>query len=197
MYIKLFHVYHKTIPVSGIKLANHPNVTKGLLSPIMLGTLFELPSSITKYLIGPVYKALSIALIKMHTLKIIHCDIKPQNIFRDGLGFYHLADYDACVDLWSCISLSTRCFWPVDLQSFENTMGALLATEALDYTMLAATLFYLADKWNIIEGKQMSINEMFATAEEMMRNNDCGAADILDCIKKVDMNLLFAKAPLR
>ena len=170
-------------------------MTEGLLSPIMLGTFFELPTSITKYLIGPVYKALSIALIKMHTLKIIHCDIKPHNIFRDGLGFYHLADYDACVDLFSCISLSSRCFWPAELKSFELTTGAVLGTASLDYTMLAATLFYLADKWNTTEDKQMSINEMFATAEAMKKNNECGAADIFDCLKKVDWNLLFVKAP--
>mmetsp|Transcript_30037 Transcript_30037/g.42880 ORF Transcript_30037/g.42880 Transcript_30037/m.42880 type:complete len:186 (+) Transcript_30037:488-1045(+) len=117
--------------VSGLNLSHHPNMTMGLLSPIMIGTLFELPFFITKSLITPIYHSLSIALRKIHSLKIIHCDIKPLNIFRDGLGFYHLADYDACIEEYQSNSLSTRVFWPKDLQSFEQKESIVMATKAI------------------------------------------------------------------
>jgi len=64
----------------------------------------------------------------------------------------------------------------------------------LDYTMLATTLLFLAEKWMIFKGQQMSLDEMMMTAETMMRNNEKGAVDIVDCLQKIDRMLLFTKA---
>ena len=78
-------------------MQNHFDMTAGLLSPIMLGTLFELPTHITRYLVRVVYVAMKRALEMMHQLELFHCDVKPHNVFRDSEGHYHLADYDGCV----------------------------------------------------------------------------------------------------
>jgi len=40
----------------------------------------------------------------------------------------------------------------------------------------------------------MSLDEMMMTAETMMRNNEKGAVDIVDCLQKIDRMLLFTKA---
>jgi serine/threonine protein kinase len=169
--------------VQGISLVHHPNVTEGLLSPIMLGTLFELPFSITKHIIDAVYKALSTALSKLHALNIIHCDIKPHNIFRDGEGRYHLADYDSCVCEQAIVEQSTRSFWPADL--INSGSCNLLASKSLDYAMLAATLFFLADYWNVLDGHQMPISEMTSLAQKMKLRKETGADEIIECLAKI------------
>lgn len=169
-------------------LTRHPSVTGGLHSPIMLGTLFELNVSVTRHLVGAVYRATRTALSMLHSLQIVHCDVKPQNIFRDCEGFYHLGDYDGCVAMNAKVNLSTRSFWPVEMQQSEKTSGGLKATPKVDYMMLAATLLFLADHWNFLPGNQLTLAEMQNTAQEMKVNSEPGADEILECIQLACMD---------
>lgn len=168
-------------------MENHKHVTSGLLSPIMLGTLFELPVSVSKYLVRVVYAAMKTALSMMHELDLIHCDLKPQNIFRDSNGHYHLADYDGCVQKGQKVSLSTRRFWPHDMKQHENTTaGGLIADRAVDFAMLAATLLFLADKWDCLGPRQPTLAQMKATAQLMLSNAEPGAEEILECLAQIN-----------
>ena len=157
----------QTILLPVDNLSNHPDVTEGLLSAIMLGTLFDLPVSVTRHLVHAVYEAMNTALSMLHCLQIVHCDLKPQNIFRDSEGRYHLADYDGCVTMGNKVNLSTRSFWPADMQALEKAKGCLMGTQQVDYAMLAATLLFLADEWEILPGKQPSLAEMRNRANNM------------------------------
>lgn len=163
-------------------LTNHPGLTSGLLSPIMLGTLFDLSVSVTKHLVKAVYTAMKKALSMMHSLDMVHCDLKPQNILRDNEGRYHLADYDGCVATGASVGLSTRRFWPLDMQQQESSSVDLPATPCVDFAMLAATLLFLADQWNFLTVTQPTLADMRTTALVMKARSECGADEILECI---------------
>ena len=59
------------------------------------------------------------------------------------------------------------------------------ASPAVDFAMLAATLLYLADKWNVLLNQQLTLAQMETTARLMKQNTEIGADEILDCISMV------------
>ena len=162
-------------------LADHPTITGGVIVPIFLGTLDDLPDGCFRPVMKQVYEDICEALNRMHNVGYIHCDVKAQNIFRSTSGRYCLGDYDGCCRVTTRVDLSTRIFWPKDLMNAEAA-GLLKACPGVDYAMLACTLLYMLGEWTLTDGQQLALYEMRA---KVLTLDAVSASVITDCLKKV------------
>lgn len=161
------------------RLTHHPNITCGLVMPIYAGTLMDIPVSVSVHMVQDTYSTVSKALKELHSMGLVHCDVKPQNIFLAHGGGVRLGDYDACTNVGQPVQLSTRVFWSADLKADESMVGSITATARIDFIVLAATLFFMLDKWSIIDGAQPSVQTMIEAAK---KDN---LVPILECLSHV------------
>jgi hypothetical protein len=120
-----------------------PQPVTALKSPVFVGTLADCPSDPRlAQLYSNAGESVIRALELLHSSGIVHCDVKPDNIFVDSTGQCLLGDYDAAEALNSPVVRSTSAFLPEPFRSrFEKGQPAkLFATPAVDFAMLACTL---------------------------------------------------------
>ena len=79
------------------------------------------------------------AMKALHAVNLVHCDIKPSNIFITSDGVVLLGDYDAVVGLGQPVFRSTQRYLPEPYRT-QFSRNMLLATTAIDYGMLLLTL---------------------------------------------------------
>jgi len=117
-----------------------------LKMPVFVGTLQECPSDVR---LAQLYcnagDAVFHAMTALHSAGLVHCDIKPSNIFIDSNGQCLLGDYDAVTSIDQPVRRSTPDFLPEPLRSLfsqhtDNDHTALSASPALDFAMLSFTL---------------------------------------------------------
>ena len=73
----------------------------------------------------------------LHTQNIVHCDIKPSNIFLNHEGVCFLGDYDAASEIGSTFEKATLTHLPEDHLDF-------VATTKVDFSLLAVSLLEMA-----------------------------------------------------
>jgi serine/threonine protein kinase len=120
-------------------------VIYALKMPVFVGTLEECPSDPRlSHLYCNAGDAVFMAMTALHAVGLVHCDIKPGNIFINSDGICMLGDYDAVVPVNEPVFRSTPAFLPEYFRSrfLQRTQNGthLMATPAIDYAMLACTL---------------------------------------------------------
>jgi len=117
-----------------------------LKMPVFVGTLQECPSDVR---LAQLYcnagNAIFHAMTALHSAGLVHCDIKPSNIFIDSNGQCLLGDYDAVTSVDQPVCRSTPDYLPEPLRSLfsQRTVDghtALSASPAVDFAMLSFTL---------------------------------------------------------
>lgn len=117
-----------------------------LKMPVYVGTLAECPSDgRLAQLYANAADTVGAAMKALHAAGLVHCDIKPGNIFIDSNGQCLLGDYDAVIEVHKPVYRSTSAFLPEPFRTqFAQRTAAdkpsLLASPAVDYAMLACTL---------------------------------------------------------
>jgi hypothetical protein len=117
-----------------------------LKMPVYVGTLSECPSDgRLAQLYANAADTVGAAMQALHAAGLVHCDIKPGNIFIDSNGQCLLGDYDAVTEMKKPVCRSTSAFLPEPFRAqFAQRTAAgdpsLLASPAVDYAMLACTL---------------------------------------------------------
>ena len=123
-----------------VELVSMPNLAPALLLPVYVGTLADYPFDIRMVeLFARAATSMEAALDKMHLARLVHCDVKPDNIFVSSAGECVLGDYDAAVQMGSRVERTTQRYLPVEMVDQLNN-GALYASAAIDYAMLAMAL---------------------------------------------------------
>ena len=80
----------------------------------------------------------------VHSAGLCHLDVKPGNIFVDSAGACFLGDYDAAVHQGAEVRRTTDAFLPREFAVLRSR-HLLIATPAVDFSMLACTLIHLFD----------------------------------------------------
>lgn len=113
---------------------------KALKMQIFVRTVEECPNDprLTELYVKVGQQVLS-AMQALHALNLVHCDIKPSNIFVTSDGTALLGDYDAVVEIGRPVTRSTHRYLPETFRA-QFTSAQLLASPALDYAMLTYTL---------------------------------------------------------
>ena len=106
----------------------------GLLSPVYLGTLSDYPLDVSmSELHANAAVCVERALATMHAADIVHCDVKPDNIFVDSSGECVLGGYDSSTWVDHVVERSHGWYRPAALRVYR-------ARPMLDYATLAMTL---------------------------------------------------------
>lgn len=83
------------------------------------------------------------ALEAIHHSGMVHCDVKPNNIFMDDEGLCYLGDYDSGKKVDSPVEKITDSFVPNEFLVWRHDSGILIATSSLDFAMLSTTFHFL------------------------------------------------------
>ena len=108
-----------------------PSPFFALASPVYVMTLDKWPSPMYPRDLSKMGRQMLIALTKLHSLKICHNDIKPDNIFIDQNGNFFLGDFGACETMGAVIQEFTRDFMPECITH---------CSKFSDYALLKATI---------------------------------------------------------
>ena len=79
------------------------------------------------------------AMTALHEAGLVHCDVKPSNIFVSSNGKVQLGDYDAVVEVGQLVTRSTHRYLPEPYRTAFSS-STLRASAALDKAMLVLTL---------------------------------------------------------
>jgi len=117
------------------------SVSSALLMPIYPATL-QHPQILDEDLLFLIGKRVKESLDMMHSVGIIHCDIKPPNLFLNDKGFVIIGDYGATGEVGTDITETSKPYVA------EEILYSSKRCKELDYCMLAVTLLEKRKQWN-------------------------------------------------
>ena len=125
------------MPVQVVKAPNH---SPALMLPVYTGTLSDFPLNVSMaelFLTAAV--SMEQAITTMHSAGMVHCEVKPANIFVTSDGECVLGDYDAAVQNGTLVTRSTVRYLSKEMAELFNSLQ-LMASPAVDYATLLMSL---------------------------------------------------------
>lgn len=95
----------------------------GALSPRFPGTIVEFCGEARLPLdnLEIVFNQIEVAVRSLHSVGLVHCDIKPSNIFLDNDCNAFLGDFGSLTDTTLSVSSFSPKFWINEIKQFKNT----------------------------------------------------------------------------
>ncbi|KAI9335695.1 kinase-like domain-containing protein [Obelidium mucronatum] len=131
----------------------------GILMPIYLAALEQVPKPMKEALALKVYKDMLIALNHIHQLGFCHADIKPANIFIDADGRYFLGDFGACVRIGANLFEGSVNYVPKKV-GFPQVGSA-----GLDHLLLVVTVLEKLARLDV--GNGFEVEELISCIEKI------------------------------
>lgn len=127
----------------------------GVIMPRYAGVLSEFTNSMTAppALVLQHLNQISLALQSLHSIRVVHCDVKPSNIFLDGTCNAFLADFGSMVPFQERVESRTFGYCVA-----EHFADRLLADPVMDWASLLITGLQLLRKIVVQENPVTFVN---------------------------------------